>query len=278
LPGPTSGGTDTHLYFGWYHGRERDLPQLLRTFPRLGRFVSEFGSQSIPESDAFIDATRWPTLDWDALGRQQGLQKGFFDRNVPPSDYVHYNDWKRATQRHQVEVLRRHIEEMRRIKYRPNGGFALFLFADALDHPAVTWSVLGHDRVAKPAYEAVTDACRPVIVTADRPPAVVSVNDKLSLDIHVVSDVRHALKGATVRARMTWPGGSHAWAWTGDIAADRVTRIGAVDLIVPSPAHPASSALKAVPGVTTPTSDLVLDLTLEHPDHTATNRYVSRFV
>ena len=274
LPGPTSSGTDTHLYFGWYHGNERDFPRLLRTFPRLGRFVSEFGAQAIPETDDFIDRADWPNLDWDRLGREHSLQQSFFERNVSPSDSLHYSDWKVATQRHQATILRRHIEEMRRIKYRPNGGFAFFAFADALDYPAVTWSVLGHDRKAKLGYEAVTEACRPVIVTADRPPSVVSVSDALALDIHVVSDVRHALRDAVVVAVLQWPGGSHRWEWTGDVAADSVTRIGAVDIVLPSPAHPSARAANS----TATSSELVLDLTLQHPETTATNRYTSRFV
>ncbi len=275
LPGPTSGGTDTHLYFGWYHGNERQFPTLLRSFPRLGRFVSEFGAQAIPVNDGFMDSSSWPDLDWERLGRDHSLQQVFFERNVPPANHPHYEDWKAATQDHQAVVLRRHIEEMRRIKYRPNGGFALFLLADPLDHAAVTWSVLGHDRVAKSGYQAVADACRPVIVTADRPPAVVSVNDVLSFDIHVVSDVRHVLRNATVRATVTWPGGSHEWGWTGDIAADAATRVGAIDLVVPSPAHPAALAQTSQPSVP---NAVVFDLTLEHPEHTATNRYVSSFV
>ena len=64
--------------------------------------------------------------------------------------------------------MRRHIEALRRIKYRPTGGFAQFCFADG--HPAVTWSVLGHDRAPKAAYDALREACRPVIVVADRLP------------------------------------------------------------------------------------------------------------
>ena len=52
-----------------------------------------------------------------------------------------------ATQAYQATVVRRHIEALRRIKYRPTGGFAQFCFADG--HPAVTWSVLGHDRAPK---------------------------------------------------------------------------------------------------------------------------------
>ena len=43
--------------------------------------------------------------------------------------------------------MRRQVEELRRLKYRPTGGFAQFLLADA--HPAVSWSVLDHRRVPK---------------------------------------------------------------------------------------------------------------------------------
>ena len=64
--------------------------------------------------------------------------------------------------------MRRHVEALRRLKYRPTGGFAQFCFADG--HPAVTWSVLGHDRAPKLAYDALRAACRPVIVVADRLP------------------------------------------------------------------------------------------------------------
>jgi beta-mannosidase len=268
LPGPTSGGTDSHLYFGWYHGRERELPKLLRRLPRLGRFVSEFGAQAIPVDDSFINARAWPTLAWDELARDRSMNVAMFDRNVAPSAFDSYVDWKAATQRHQAEVVGRQIEELRRIKYQPNGGFAMFHLADPLDYPAVTFSVLGHDRQAKPGYDAIVDACRPLIVTVDRPPAVVSVGDAITLDVHVVSDVRHVLKGAVVTAHLTWPGGEDRWAWTGDLAADRVTRIGAIDVVV---ARPAPSLVGREGG------GLVLDLTVEHPEHTATNRYVSAF-
>ena len=64
--------------------------------------------------------------------------------------------------------MRRHIEALRRLKYRPTGGFAQFCFADG--HPAVTWSVLDHDRSPEGGYDALREACRPVIVVADRLP------------------------------------------------------------------------------------------------------------
>ena len=52
-----------------------------------------------------------------------------------------------ATQAYQANLLRRHVETLRRLKYRPAGGFAQFCFADG--HPAVTWSVLDHERRPK---------------------------------------------------------------------------------------------------------------------------------
>ena len=270
LPGPTSGGTDSHLYFGWYHGDERDFPKLLGRFPRMARFVSEFGAQAVPVDAAFCEPARWPDLDWARLGHDHALQKVFFDRNVAPGEYATFDEWRSATQAHQADVLRRHIEELRRIKYRPNGGFALFSLADALDHPAVTWAVLGHDRQPKTGYEAVQEACRPVIVTCDRPAASVQVGDAITLDVHVVSDLRHVLRGANVAATARWQAGSHTWRWQGDVAADACTRIGAMDLIVPSPAHPSASAAPDGGHV------LRFDLTLEHAEATATNRYASR--
>lgn len=298
LPGPTSGGTDSHLYFGWHYGKERDLPRLLRAFPRMARFVSQFGAQALPVDSDFIDSALWPNLDWDSLGRHHSLQKAAFDRTTPPDSYLTFSAWKSATQAYQAELLKRQIEELRRIKYRPNGGFALFSLADALDYPAVTWSILGHDRQPKPAFEAVQEACAPVIVTMDRPPEVVSVGAALTFDVHVVSDVRHVLRAAIVRAELHWPGGSHNWTWKGDIAADSCTRIGAIDFVVPSPVHPAArERVDSTVGVgttfaaesteTSPgspaslglqTNTVRIDLTLEHGEATATNRYLTRFV
>jgi beta-mannosidase len=301
LPGPLSGGTDSHLYFGWYHGGERDLPKFFGRFPRMARFVSEFGAQAIPTRADFCQPEEWPDLDWATLGRNHSLQKAFFDRYVPPAQYETFEQWQHATQVYQAELLRRAIEEMRRIKYKPNGGFALFSLADSLDHPAVTWSILGHDRAPKLAFEAVSEACQPVIVVADRLPEVVTVGDAFALDVHVVSDLRHALRGGITSARLHWPGGEHSWRWQGDVGADTCVRVGAVNLLVPSPAHPASKAhaqasLAATKTLSAPTievspvdqaligfnpdpvTEIFLDLTFEHPEATATNRYRARFV
>ena len=68
LPHPGSGGTDTHIYFGWYHGEERDFPGFCAAVPRMARFVTEFGAQAVPVVDGFMEPERWPDLDWERLG------------------------------------------------------------------------------------------------------------------------------------------------------------------------------------------------------------------
>lgn len=228
---PQLDGTDTHVYFGWYHGETSGFPRLLATIPRLARFVSEFGAQAVPEHAAFCDPDRWPDLDWERLGRHHALQKDRFDRYVPPAEHATFEAWRHATQRYQAEVIKLHVETLRRLKYRPTGGFAQFCFADG--HPGVTWSVLDHERAPKLGYHALAAACRPVIVVADWLPPVVRPGDPLALDVHVVSDLREPLDGCVVVARLAWPGGAHTWRLGGDVPADACVRAGTLQALVP---------------------------------------------
>jgi len=257
---PRFDGTDAHLYFGWYWGEERQFPAFCRTLPRMARFVTEFGAQAVPsgEGASFMSPSRWPDLDWEQLSSRHGLQKSIFDRRVPPSAHATFESWQAATQRYQATVVKHHIETLRRLKYRPAGGFAQFCFADAF--PCVSWSVLDHDRTPKLAFAALREACRPVIVVADRLPASVSPGEPLGLDIHVVSDRRSAVEDAEVTAKLAWAGGDHAWRWQGGLPADSCERVGTLQLIVPDAPGP-----------------LALDVELLLPDgERVTNRYESR--
>lgn len=262
---PQLDGTDSHLYLGWYGGDERDLPRLLRLWPRLARFVSEFGAQAVPDDASFLEPERWPDLDWERAARQHALQKVFFDRTVPPSAHATFASWQAATQRYQAELVRHHVETLRRLKYRPCGGFAQFCLADV--QPAVTWSVLDHRRRPKPAYEALARACRPVIIVADRVRRNAAVGDRARLDVHAVSDLRVTVPDLVATARVSWVEQglprSLAWSWEGDLPADACTRIGAIDFTVPPADGP-----------------LTVDLTLTHavtpegtPEPVAVNRY-----
>lgn len=253
---PQLDGTDSNLSFGWQRGEIGDLARLAATMPRMVRFVSGFGSQSLPDSCDFVEPMAWPDLDWDRLRDEHGMQVESFAQHVPPSAFLRCDDWRAASQHYQATVLRQQIETLRRLKYRPTGGFCFASLVDAA--PAVSTSVLDHERHPKPAYHAVTEACRPVIVVADPLPPRLTAGDPVALDVHVVSDLRTQLEDIVCTAVLRWPGGSHTWTWRGDTPPDSCVRVGIVRFVVPD-----------APG------ELWLDLTLEHGDLVATNRYES---
>jgi beta-mannosidase len=232
-------GTDSHLYFGWYVGAERDLGPVLARLPVLARFVSEFGAQAVPTDADFLTgdpAARWPDLDWDHLADAYCLQKAQFDRYVPPVDYATFEAWRDATQAYQAQLLRFHIETLRRLKYRPTGGFCQFLWGDS--QRAVTWSVLDDQRRPKAGHQAVVAACAPVIVVAGRPAESYQPGEAIRLDVHVVSDLRVALGAARVEARLEWPGGGRSWHFAGAVDADSCASVGTVQLAAPEVAGP----------------------------------------
>ena len=241
LPHPGSGGTDSHFYFGWYHGNERDFPRLCAAWPRLARFVTEFGAQAAPDNAEFMHPERWPALDWEHLGQRHSLQKALFDRFVPPADFDTFDEWRRATQEYQATVVRHHVETLRRLKYRPTGGFCQFFFADG--YPAVTWSVYDFCRAPKLAQAALARACAPVIVVAERPLERYAPAEEIRLDVHVVSDLRVTVEDATVQATLEWSTGQRTWGWRGDVPADDCVKIGTVAMEVPDELGPLSLRL-----------------------------------
>ena len=230
LPHVGSGGTDAHLSFGWHHGHERDLPGFLRAWPRMARFASGPGVQSVPHSDAFCEPERWPTLDWALLEHRHGLERAVLERHVPTGEHTSYESWAAATRAYQATVIHHTVQTLRRLKYAPAGGFLVRSLADA--HPAVSSSVVDHERVAKPGLDALVAACRPVLVVSERLPATVAAGAALALDVHVVSDLRTPIE-AVVSASVRWPGGRHTWRWQGVVPPDAVVRVGTLSVVVP---------------------------------------------
>ena len=78
----------------------------------------------------------------------------------------------------------------------------MFLLNDS--QPDVSWSLLDHERVPKAAYEALRQACTPVLVAADWPAPAYKPGATLSLEVHVVNNLLEDLAGAVVEAN--WPG------------------------------------------------------------------------
>ncbi|MGH9040604.1 MAG: hypothetical protein ACRDZ3_10270, partial [Acidimicrobiia bacterium] len=214
LPGVIRSGTDSHLYLGWYSGAMGDLADTLRRWPKLGRFVSEFGAQAVPESAEFMEPKRWPHLDWPKLVERHCLQKRIFDRLVPPDECATFDDWRTATQEYQAALIQLQIEDLRRLRYRPTNGFCHFCLADGA--PGVTGSVLDHDRVAKAGYGALASACR----------SVLPMLDPRTGAVHVANELRRPLAEAVIEVRL----GGREWRFTGDVAADSLAFVGRAEV------------------------------------------------
>jgi beta-mannosidase len=210
----SGGGDDMHVWFGWRHGDLGGLASALRLVPRVGRFVSAFGAQAVPATDDFMRPERWPQLDWDLLEVEHGFEREAFSTHVPPDDAKSFDEWRDASQAYQAALLQLQIEDLRRCKGAPTGGFAIFTLADA--GPVVGFGLLDHERVPKRAYGAVRDACRPVLATVD--PRTGSV--------HIVNDGRVEIEDAEIEVSVD----GRVRRWRGSVDADAIAYVGRVDL------------------------------------------------
>ena len=108
---PQLDGTDSHLWFGWKVGDERDLPAFLARWPRMARFVSEFGR---PGGAGVRRLRRARPLARPGLGRPGRATTACIgpssSATCPPEAFATYDDWQEATQRYQARLLRYQVE------------------------------------------------------------------------------------------------------------------------------------------------------------------------
>jgi beta-mannosidase len=223
------------------------------------RFVSEFGAQAVPE-ELDISAVPWPPDSTGLLAlADAGLHVDVADAQLPFASQTSAESWAEASRHYQVAVVKHCIETLRRLKYRPTGGFAQYMFHDV--QPGISAAVLDDERRPKPAWEALREACRPVIVVADPLPASIEPGADLHLAVHAVSDLRKPLANVEVAATLRWRQERLEWRFGGEIEADSVVRVGTARFAAPT-----------VPG------PLRLDLTLTADGVTASNSYAGRVV
>ena len=235
---PRLAGEASHLWIGWRWGRIHDLSRLLRWWPRLGRFVAEFGAQAPVDPSVLATASgTWPTIDWEELSRRTALELPAVFEQLPPASFPTAAAWTTAMQGHQRELIVSHVETLRRLKYRPTGGFAAFALADTTG--GITASLLDHARRPKPAWHAFVAACAPVIAVLEAPPTELRTDDRLVLPIHVVNDLRSAIEDLTVTVTLSWASEPdrvlHRAGWNGRVGPDDVTRVGVLRATVPQP-------------------------------------------
>ena len=138
----------------------------------------------------------------------------------------------------QAEVVKITVETLRRLMYKPTGGFCLHALADIGPADgtgsAPGLGVLDHRRRPKPAWDALVGACRDLIVVSDPLPNPVRLGDRLDLAVHVVCQRRQSVEEAVVTARLATAGRTvAARRWAGPVAADACTFVGRITAAAP---------------------------------------------
>lgn len=227
LPSPTDpGGSDAYLWFGWRVGLASDFPDMVRRWPRLGAFPGGIGSQSMTIADWDLNSPTWPGAETDS-----------FDRYVPRGAYATGEAWARATRAYQADLLEEHVQFLRRLKYKPTGGFCVFALVDS--HPDGGFGLLDLDRNPKPAMDRMFEALRPVVVLAEPPPQTVVPGQQIEMPIHVVNDLAVDLGEATVTAEVSTDEMSPERnvvtrrGWADNVPADSCSRVGVLSFEVP---------------------------------------------
>ncbi|MEZ5280828.1 MAG: hypothetical protein R2770_10165 [Acidimicrobiales bacterium] len=248
---PQLDGTDGHWYFGWFQGDIDGLKSLAARIPRVVRFVSEFGAQAPPPLPS-LGLQDWGSMhpaevDWAYLSDRFGLHVDVALDRLPIEGFDTFAEWTEALQTYQAEVIRRQIETLRLLKYKPTGGFCQFHLLDPT--PQISCAVIGSDRRPKPALAALATACSPVLAIADPLPTTVQPGVEHKQVIHVVSDLRQSID-AKLEVKLTSEMEPRVWIFEGTLGADSVNRVGDIAWTVPAAAGQISIELKVTaPGV-----------------------------
>src|SRR3989304_1874485 len=82
-----------------------------------------------------------------------------------PAQYTPLADYIQESQAYQAFYFRYVIDQWRRKKFLPVGGYVHFLFADGW--PAITWAILDYFRRPKAGFRALAESSRPTHVCID---------------------------------------------------------------------------------------------------------------
>ena len=106
---PKLDGTDSHLYFGWYHGDERDLPGFAAAVPRMVRFVGRVRRAGRARRRRFHGAR---ALARPRLGAARPAttpsSRTIFDARVPPPSSATFDDGGERPRRTRPRLIKHH--------------------------------------------------------------------------------------------------------------------------------------------------------------------------
>lgn len=233
---PTLAGSDTHLNLGWREGEAQDLGRIAKTIPRAVRFVQITPSPSVDATPGEDPVRRWPPENPIDLTDGTTVDPDVLEARLPPDAFGTHSEWARASRNYQARLIRSQIETLRRLKYRPTGGFTVAYLADL--RAGMSPALIGDDGTPKPAYEALRTACAQVLITLHPWPECTHPGEVVECVVHIVNDTRKPLKDARLDVVLTaaardGDSGPTTWTFEGDVAPDGVAAVGRITFDVP---------------------------------------------
>ncbi len=205
---PQLSGSDLSLYFGWFDSVVEDIAEYAATLPRLVRFVSDMGSQSLPSRPENLEAELEVT----------GANPDVLRRVIPPTTYEDVDAWAAASQAHQGDVLKAMIETLRVLKYRPVGGYCAGIWRNA--QSGLSRALVNADGTPRLALDVVTAAQAPVQPVLYPTTSHIPARTSTSLALFVGNDLPTDFDDAVISASVTDHRGTKTQQWRGNLAAD----------------------------------------------------------
>lgn len=155
---------DRHNWDAWSDWQHADNYML-----DLGRFISEFGFQSLPDMESIKTfAPSADSLDHPELCHHQKMIEG--QQRLVRYVAAHYkmpatlDEWVSTTQQLQAEILRRAVEHWRRRRMLTSG-VLVWQLHDA--YPGISWSMIDFYRRPKASWTAARSFFAPVLLTME---------------------------------------------------------------------------------------------------------------
>ncbi len=208
--------------------------------PRLGRLqrasaiwpaAARFVAAATPPSPGSWRPERWPELDLDALASdREAVTAGVLQR-YPPASFANFDLWAEAVRAEQAEFVGSLVEQLRRLRFYPAGGFLLSRLNDAQE--SFGTSLLDHERRPKPAWGALRHALAPLLPAASGLGSSYRAGSKVAFRLWVLNASTEAVGDLELRARLTWPGGARVWRFAGDAPAKSTSLVGRRAALLP---------------------------------------------
>ncbi len=182
-------GTDIHAYWGWYFS-EMTLFNFIRKIARRNfSFVSEFGTQSIPN---FENAVKFmpediDNIDWEYLRLHHNCQTRLLQNYTPIQETDDLKTYINRTQDYQKRFMQYYVDVIRLVKNKPNAGILGFMYRSC--HPGIDWSVVDYWGGRKKAFTTIRRAFQEIYPFIFINKNNILRNKKNRVDFFVVNDM-----------------------------------------------------------------------------------------